>query len=114
MPAGLPRPKIEQCLSEGLDSDAARYARAATEALQPPHTWVPWVTVDGIPINSKQMGEAAHIARAVCHAYSGPTLCVTPPHPSPPCGIMHCDVEAGHVGQAGNIIGYNVHTKVQL
>eukprot|EP00892_Ulva_mutabilis_P000698 jgi/Ulvmu1/10629/UM066_0008.1 len=70
--AGLPHDRVAQCASEGMESDAARYARAATDSLQPPHTWVPWVTVDGIPINSQQLGEAAHVAQAVCRAYTGP------------------------------------------
>lgn len=47
-------------------------AQAATESLRPAHTWVPWVTVDGRPINAKQLGEAALIKRRVCDAIREP------------------------------------------
>jgi hypothetical protein len=46
-------------------------AQAATDALDPKHTWVPWVTVDGAPINAQQLGQASQLAQRVCEAFNG-------------------------------------------
>lgn len=58
-------------------------AQGATDALEPPHRWVPWVTVAGAPINARALGEASHVARRVCDAYQGPRYAPS----SPSCNV---------------------------
>jgi hypothetical protein len=71
----------ESCAAGSHGTELQAEARAATDALDPPHTWVPWVTVGGAAINQQQLGQAAQVARRVCEAYSGPR-CVSLPHHS--------------------------------
>ncbi len=52
-------------------------AAAATAALDPPHRYVPWLVVDGLPVG----GETGNLAALVCAAYRGvrPAACLAPP-----------------------------------
>mmetsp|Transcript_12859 Transcript_12859/g.15273 ORF Transcript_12859/g.15273 Transcript_12859/m.15273 type:complete len:172 (+) Transcript_12859:64-579(+) len=61
--------------AEGKALFAAAYDK--TEALQPPHQFTPWVTVNGTP----QTKDPNHFAEAVCRAYTGPkpAACLDPP-----------------------------------
>ena len=69
---GLDWDKIAACgVREHGDGDALhRAALRATDALRPPHKYVPWVLVDG-----KQICDASGdcpLVEAVCDAYAGP------------------------------------------
>ena len=58
-------------------SDLQEEAQTATNALQPKHTWVPWVTVNGEAINTQELSQASQVAKRVCKAISGtkPAAC---------------------------------------
>ncbi|KAL4422804.1 hypothetical protein ABPG75_009001 [Micractinium tetrahymenae] len=63
---------------DGPDGDALESKAAeVTAALDPPHTYVPWVVVNGIPLG----GLDSQLTRIVCIAFSGikPKACYEPP-----------------------------------
>jgi hypothetical protein len=62
-------------------------AQAATDALDPKHTWVPWVTVDGAPINVQQLRQASQVAQRVCKAFNGTKCALARPLSS----HFHCN-----------------------
>jgi len=41
----------------------------ATNSLIPPHTWTPWVVINGKPLSSAQLDES--LTKLVCAAYTG-------------------------------------------
>ncbi|KAF8063862.1 hypothetical protein HT031_003719 [Scenedesmus sp. PABB004] len=49
--AGMPPGKLIACLKGELGDSLQRLARERTESLQPAHRWVPWLVVNGIPVN---------------------------------------------------------------
>ena len=75
--AGLDAAAIRGC-AEGRQGDALERAAAEeTAALRPPHRWVPWVVVDGIPLGE----DLDSLWRYICVAYAGqrPAACYAPP-----------------------------------
>jgi interferon gamma-inducible protein 30 len=42
----------------------------ATESLQPPHQWTPWVVLNGKPLTSSQLDQK--LTTLICNAYTGP------------------------------------------
>lgn len=42
-------------------------AKMRTEALKPPHKWVPWVVVDGIPL----LNDLSNLDQYICAVYVG-------------------------------------------
>jgi len=42
---------------------------AATEGLQPPHQWTPWVVMNGRPLSEKQLDQ--DLTQVICDAYKG-------------------------------------------
>jgi interferon gamma-inducible protein 30 len=75
--AGLDAAAIRGC-AEGRQGDALERAAAEeTAALRPPHRWVPWVVVNGIPLGE----DLDSLWRYICVAYAGqrPAACYAPP-----------------------------------
>jgi interferon gamma-inducible protein 30 len=75
--AGLDAAAIHTC-AEGPQGDALERAAAEeTAALCPPHRWVPWVVVNGIPLGE----DLDSLWRYICVAYTGqrPEACFAPP-----------------------------------
>lgn len=72
--AGIDYPALETCWTgaEGLQLELA--AGAATGALQPPHQFVPWVTLGDTPGTFCSNSDCDNFLAAVCAAYTG-----TPP-----------------------------------
>lgn len=78
--AGMDPAALLHC-AEGEEGAALeRAAEAETAALVPPHRYVPWVTVNGVPLGT--MDEK--LALFVCVAYAGarPDTCYAPPSSS--------------------------------
>ncbi len=50
---------------QGDELDAQ--AKAATDALQPAHTYVPWVVVNGVPLGA----DYGALKSVICAAYAG-------------------------------------------
>ena len=67
--AGVSYEAAESCQKEGMDSTPMAAAIAKTNALQPKHTWVPWVTVNDVAINPARLADATHVTKEVCMAY---------------------------------------------
>lgn len=69
---GLSWAELTDCASGTTGQELSEAARARTDALRPRHTWVPWVLLDGGPINADSLRSADRIAALVCDAYEGP------------------------------------------
>jgi len=82
--AGLDSAAIWDCYDSDLSWKLQEGFRQQTEALQPPHTGVPWVTVEGMPMYDA----TDFIQSLVCVAYKGeaprPPACWEDPGPADP------------------------------
>merc|ERR1712130_205296 len=71
--AGLELKALEKCYKGKEGQELDDKARKETDALDPPHTFVPWVTVNGKPIGE----DVDLLASYICAAYTGdkPAAC---------------------------------------
>lgn len=71
--AGIELNPLEECYKGEAGEKLDAKARKETDGLQPPHTYVPWVTVNGKPLGEQTDLLASHI----CAAYTGdkPAAC---------------------------------------
>uniref|UniRef100_A0A8C5TTQ1 Gamma-interferon-inducible lysosomal thiol reductase n=1 Tax=Malurus cyaneus samueli TaxID=2593467 RepID=A0A8C5TTQ1_9PASS len=62
-----------------------------TEALQPPHQYVPWITINGKHTDELQAQAEASLLALVCHLYQGekPEACGGSKAPKIPSGCRH-------------------------
>ncbi|XVF05793.1 hypothetical protein REPUB_Repub05bG0203200 [Reevesia pubescens] len=67
---GLDSKPITDCYSSGLGQKLDLQYAAETNALEPPHTYVPWVVVNGQPLYEDYENYISY----VCKAYKGATL----------------------------------------
>ena len=70
---------VQACASGDMAKQLERSAFLATSALRPPHTFVPWVVIDGDAACLTD-GACGHIPQQVCAAYTGrdkPQACGT-------------------------------------
>ncbi|KAK9124602.1 hypothetical protein Sjap_014204 [Stephania japonica] len=65
--SGLESKPITDCTGSGLGKKLELKYAAETNALQPPHKYVPWVVVDGQPLYEEYMNFISY----VCAAYKG-------------------------------------------
>jgi len=65
--------EITDCASGKLGEELEQQIGAQTKSLKPPHRWVPWLTVNGVPI----WDDNANLEQYICAAYQGerPELC---------------------------------------
>jgi hypothetical protein len=66
--AGLSWANVHACATGQLGQLLVNAAADATEALSPAHQWVPWVTVNGAPLDDLNI-----VISIVCNHYQGPT-----------------------------------------
>ena len=59
--------RMDTLFAGSLGDELEAAAAAATASLNPPHTYVPWFVVDGMPI----MDEYEQLQKFVCDAYQG-------------------------------------------
>ncbi|KAK8683657.1 hypothetical protein V6N13_039710 [Hibiscus sabdariffa] len=64
---GLESKSVTDCYSSGLGKKLDLQYAAETNALEPPHTYVPWVVVDGQPLYEDYENYLSY----VCKAYKG-------------------------------------------
>ena len=57
---------VANCLADGLGHKLQLGFADRTAALSPPHTEVPWITVDGIPLHGDNLEQ--NLQRYVCDA----------------------------------------------
>ncbi|KAB1202254.1 Gamma-interferon-inducible lysosomal thiol reductase [Morella rubra] len=67
---GLDPKPIADCYSSGYGEELELQYAAETNALQPPHQYVPWVVVDGEPLYEDYENFLSYI----CKAYKGTTV----------------------------------------
>jgi hypothetical protein len=68
--AGISWLQVNACATGDLGNFLVNAAADATQALSPPHKFVPWVTVNGSPLSEDELDNLVGI---VCKAYQGPT-----------------------------------------
>nr|GEV70836.1 hypothetical protein [Tanacetum cinerariifolium] len=71
---------VTDCISSGFGNDLNLQYADEIKALEPPHTYVPWVTVNGQPIYDDYMD----FISIICKAYKGssvPQVCLELSHP---------------------------------
>jgi len=68
--AGISWLQVNACATGDLGNFLVNAAADATQALSPPHKFVPWVTVNGSPLSENDLDNLVGI---VCKAYQGPT-----------------------------------------
>lgn len=75
--AGLDWSVIKACAGDNPqygspdDGNPNMYSIAmATQNLQPPHQWTPWVVLNGKPLTSAQLDDK--LTTLICNAYTGP------------------------------------------
>lgn len=66
-PLGLDSKLVSDCYAGGRGKELELEYAAETNALQPPHQYVPWVVVDGKPLYDDYVNFMSYI----CEAYSG-------------------------------------------
>jgi interferon gamma-inducible protein 30 len=82
---GISWAPVDKCFGKGTGAQGVKLiaANAArTAALQPPHTYVPWLVVGGTPIPDPPSGgpAPADFLTAICKAYTGtPPACCSAP-----------------------------------
>jgi len=70
--AGLDYSAIDSCVQGSQGNKIMHSIAEATQNLQPPHQWTPWVVMNGKPLSSNQLDK--ELIDLVCNAYTG-----TPP-----------------------------------
>ncbi|XP_019178638.1 PREDICTED: gamma-interferon-inducible lysosomal thiol reductase-like [Ipomoea nil] len=66
---GMDPTPVTDCSASGRGKELELQYAAVTNALEPPHTYVPWVVVDGQPLYEDYMNFISYI----CKAYKGST-----------------------------------------
>ncbi|KAI3437801.1 hypothetical protein D9Q98_000248 [Chlorella vulgaris] len=95
--AGIDAANLHSC-AEGEQGRALEAeAEAATADLRPPHRYVPWVVVNGVPLGE----DADKLWRYVCIAYSGkrPEACYAPPAAVSTSGRSRAELRASVGGR---------------
>ncbi|GBF93956.1 hypothetical protein Rsub_06205 [Raphidocelis subcapitata] len=80
--AGILPSRVLACANGTLGDYLERHALERTASLVPPHRWVPWVVVNGVPL----LDDFENVATFVCAAYGGypkPKYCFHDPPPDP-------------------------------
>ncbi|XP_004294783.1 PREDICTED: gamma-interferon-inducible lysosomal thiol reductase isoform X1 [Fragaria vesca subsp. vesca] len=67
---GLNSTPIAECYNSGTGKELELQYAAETDALQPPHQYVPWVVVDGQPLYE----DYENFLSYVCNAYNGTAM----------------------------------------
>eukprot|EP00897_Mesotaenium_endlicherianum_P003648 jgi/Mesen1/3310/ME000191S02445 len=65
---GIQLAALQACYTGPLGDQLVRANAAETDALDPPHQYVPWLTINGVPAYENY----ANVAQLVCNAYKGP------------------------------------------
>ena len=69
---GMDWDKISSCAKSQQGVDFLVEMAEATEKLQPAHTYVPWITVNGAHTHEGESGMESNMVKACCNTYKGP------------------------------------------
>jgi len=69
--AKLDATQIDSCARGSLGNSLEHQMAVETDALNPPHQYVPWITVDGVHTNQIQNAVQTNMLSYVCSAYQG-------------------------------------------
>ncbi|KAL3892301.1 hypothetical protein ACJMK2_004518 [Sinanodonta woodiana] len=69
---GIDLDKIMGCSKSSLGNELEHQMALLTEALQPPHTYVPWVTLNGVHTDDIQDMAENDLVNLICQTYQGP------------------------------------------
>jgi len=74
---GLDWNAISQCTVSDQGNKWQHMMALQTEALNPPHTWVPWIVLNGVHNDQIQAEATADLIQLICDTYQGtrPTNC---------------------------------------
>ncbi len=61
--------KIDACTQSKLGNQLQHAYAAQTESLQPPHQYVPWVTVNGIHTEDIERDAEKNLIKLICKTY---------------------------------------------
>ncbi|XP_028407156.1 gamma-interferon-inducible lysosomal thiol reductase-like [Dendronephthya gigantea] len=64
--------KIESCANGDLGNRLEHEMALKTEALKPTHTYVPWVTLEGVHTKEIQNEAESNLIELICKTYKGP------------------------------------------
>ncbi|XP_072297959.1 gamma-interferon-inducible lysosomal thiol reductase-like [Eucyclogobius newberryi] len=64
--------RLMSCVNGDLGNKIMHQNALKTEALKPPHTFVPWITVNGVHTDDLQKKAMSSLVSVVCHEYQGP------------------------------------------
>ncbi|XP_070563047.1 gamma-interferon-inducible lysosomal thiol reductase-like [Ptychodera flava] len=69
---GVDFSQVLKCSNSTLGNTLEHQMALKTEALDPPHTYVPWVTVNGVHTEQIQQEATSDLLKLVCDTYTGP------------------------------------------
>ena len=69
--SGLDYSKIQSCASGDLGNSLEHKMALKTQALNPPHSYVPWVTLEGVHNDEIQNQAEFNLVGLICGAYKG-------------------------------------------
>ncbi|KAH3798851.1 gamma-interferon-inducible lysosomal thiol reductase-like isoform X1 [Dreissena polymorpha] len=64
---------IIQCANGPMGNDLEHQMALKTDALNPPHQYVPWVTVNGVHTEAMEKEAEQSLVTLICDTYKGPT-----------------------------------------
>eukprot|EP00877_Chromochloris_zofingiensis_P010529 jgi/Chrzof1/572/Cz01g20255.t1 len=102
--AGIRPDKVLDCYKGRLGDDLQRRAWEQTESLKPPHLFVPWVVVNGIPLAY----DYENVQKYICAAYYGfdrPDVCLEVGPAPDSCDVKQLVSPRAPVGKA-NLAGH--------
>ncbi|NWV01967.1 GILT reductase, partial [Upupa epops] len=81
--------RIASCVRGDMGATLMHRNAQLTQALDPPHQFVPWVVINGKHTDELQAQAEASLLRLICQLYQGekPEACRTPKAPKP---LSHC------------------------
>lgn len=89
---GLDYSKIRSCAEGPLGNSLEHKMAKKTDALQPPHQYVPWVTLNGVHTDKIQNEAESDLKKLICETYQGnpkPAGCVKKPRKSESINILN-------------------------
>ena len=68
---GIDWTPIANCYNSSQGNELEHEMAVATNSLNPPHTYVPWIVIDGVHTESLQTACQDDLLRVVCSKYTG-------------------------------------------
>ncbi|XP_033110696.1 gamma-interferon-inducible lysosomal thiol reductase-like [Anneissia japonica] len=72
MKYGLEFNAVSKCANSSQGNQLEHKMALKTDALQPPHTYVPWVTIEGVHTEEMEKAAEKDLLHLICNYYTGP------------------------------------------